>query len=60
MEPKDHHTIHPEFPTKAFKAHKVYYLNEPSEENTYADIEAVYQCLETEYGISQEDIILLK
>jgi hypothetical protein len=27
MEPKDHHTIHPEFPTKAFKAHKVYYLN---------------------------------
>lgn len=30
----------------------------PSEENTYADIEAVYQCLETEYGISQEDIIL--
>ncbi|XP_008661314.1 uncharacterized isoform X1 [Zea mays] len=31
---------------------------QPSEENTYADIEAVYQCLETEYGISQEDIIL--
>uniref|UniRef100_A0A0E0LRK8 Serine aminopeptidase S33 domain-containing protein n=1 Tax=Oryza punctata TaxID=4537 RepID=A0A0E0LRK8_ORYPU len=30
----------------------------PSEENTYADIEAVYQCLETEYGISQEDLIL--
>ncbi|PWZ44061.1 hypothetical protein Zm00014a_035026 [Zea mays] len=28
MEPKDHHTIHPEFPTKAFKARKVYYLNE--------------------------------
>jgi pimeloyl-ACP methyl ester carboxylesterase len=31
---------------------------QPTEENTYADIEAVYQCLETEYGISQEDIIL--
>uniref|UniRef100_A0A1D1Y995 Abhydrolase domain-containing protein FAM108B1 n=1 Tax=Anthurium amnicola TaxID=1678845 RepID=A0A1D1Y995_9ARAE len=31
---------------------------EPSEYNTYADIEAVYQCLETEYGISQEDLIL--
>jgi pimeloyl-ACP methyl ester carboxylesterase len=31
---------------------------QPNEENTYADIEAVYQCLETEYGISQEDIIL--
>ncbi|CAL8155687.1 unnamed protein product [Prunus armeniaca] len=35
-------------------------LNEiqPSEENTYADIEAVYECLETEYGVSQEDLIL--
>ncbi|XP_044466188.1 alpha/beta hydrolase domain-containing protein 17B-like [Mangifera indica] len=30
----------------------------PSESNTYADIEAVYQCLQTEYGISQEDLIL--
>nr|POE50961.1 protein abhd17c [Quercus suber] len=30
----------------------------PSESNTYSDIEAVYQCLETEYGISQEDLIL--
>ncbi|KAL8112731.1 uncharacterized protein LOC141663800 [Apium graveolens] len=30
----------------------------PSEHNTYADIEAVYECLETQYGISQEDIIL--
>ncbi|URE19747.1 abhydrolase domain-containing protein [Musa troglodytarum] len=30
----------------------------PSEYNTYADIEAVYQCLQTEYGISQEDLIL--
>ncbi|XP_023769558.1 uncharacterized protein LOC111918122 [Lactuca sativa] len=30
----------------------------PSEMNTYADIEAVYECLETEYGVSQEDIIL--
>lgn len=30
----------------------------PSEANTYADIEAAYQCLQTEYGISQEDIIL--
>ncbi|XP_028116820.1 alpha/beta hydrolase domain-containing protein 17B-like isoform X1 [Camellia sinensis] len=31
---------------------------EPSESNTYADIDAVYECLETEYGISQEDLIL--
>ncbi|XP_021665695.2 uncharacterized protein LOC110654117 isoform X2 [Hevea brasiliensis] len=30
----------------------------PSESNTYADIEAVYQCLQTEYGVCQEDIIL--
>ncbi|KAG9453012.1 hypothetical protein H6P81_005916 [Aristolochia fimbriata] len=30
----------------------------PSESNTYADIEAIYQCLETQYGISQEDLIL--
>ncbi|KAH7514893.1 hypothetical protein FEM48_Zijuj11G0138600 [Ziziphus jujuba var. spinosa] len=30
----------------------------PSESNTYADIEAVYECLETEYGISQENLIL--
>ncbi|XP_050375813.1 uncharacterized protein LOC126793359 isoform X2 [Argentina anserina] len=30
----------------------------PSEENTYADIEAVYECLQTEYGVSQEDLIL--
>ncbi|KAI3469192.1 hypothetical protein Pfo_025855 [Paulownia fortunei] len=31
---------------------------EPSEYDTYADIEAVYECLQTEYGISQEDLIL--
>ena len=30
----------------------------PSESNTYADIEVVYQCLQSEYGISQEDLIL--
>ncbi|CAI9755323.1 unnamed protein product [Fraxinus pennsylvanica] len=30
----------------------------PSEYDTYADIEAVYECLQTEYGISQEDLIL--
>ncbi|PIA43441.1 hypothetical protein AQUCO_01900082v1 [Aquilegia coerulea] len=30
----------------------------PSEYDTYADIEAVYECLETEYGVSQEDMIL--
>ncbi|XP_076898402.1 uncharacterized protein LOC143551954, partial [Bidens hawaiensis] len=30
----------------------------PSEHNTYADIEAVYECLQTEYGVSQEDLIL--
>ncbi|KAI9125265.1 hypothetical protein K1719_003881 [Acacia pycnantha] len=30
----------------------------PSESNTYADIEAIYECLETQYGVSQEDLIL--
>lgn len=31
---------------------------QPSESNTYADIEAIYECLETRYGVSQEDLIL--
>ncbi|KAL3598791.1 hypothetical protein D5086_006709 [Populus alba] len=30
----------------------------PSESNTYADIEAVYEFLQTQYGVSQEDLIL--
>ncbi|KAL6221574.1 hypothetical protein ACLB2K_004970 [Fragaria x ananassa] len=30
----------------------------PSEFNTYYDIEAVYNCLKTEYGVKQEDLIL--
>ncbi|KAL0927534.1 hypothetical protein M5K25_001710 [Dendrobium thyrsiflorum] len=30
----------------------------PSESNTYADIEAIYECLQTEYGVSQEDLVL--
>ncbi|KAI3435312.1 uncharacterized protein J3R85_006242 [Psidium guajava] len=30
----------------------------PSENNTYADIEAAYKCLEENYGAKQEDIIL--
>ncbi|XP_024008287.1 uncharacterized protein LOC18991847 isoform X2 [Eutrema salsugineum] len=30
----------------------------PSEYDTYADIEAVYECLQTEYGVDQEDLIL--
>ena len=33
-------------------------LVQPSEGNTYADIEAVYQFLQTEYGTCQEDLIL--
>lgn len=31
---------------------------QPSEHNTYADIEAAYKCLEESYGAKQEDIIL--
>ncbi|XXG72780.1 hypothetical protein AAC387_Pa07g1798 [Persea americana] len=30
----------------------------PSEQNTYADIEAAYRCLEETYGANEEDIIL--
>ncbi|ONK81772.1 uncharacterized protein A4U43_C01F32720 [Asparagus officinalis] len=30
----------------------------PTEYNTYADIEAVYECLQEKYGIAEEDIIL--
>ncbi|CAL5369279.1 unnamed protein product [Camellia sinensis] len=30
----------------------------PSEQNTYADTEAVYKCLEESYGAKQENIIL--
>jgi acetyl esterase/lipase len=31
---------------------------QPSEQNTYADIEAVYRCLIETYGAREEDIIL--
>lgn len=31
---------------------------QPSEHNTYSDIEAAYKCLEESYGAKQEDIIL--
>ncbi|GLU10882.1 hypothetical protein SLE2022_276590 [Rubroshorea leprosula] len=30
----------------------------PSEQNTYADIEAVYRCLREKYGVKEEDCIL--
>eukprot|EP01018_Ginkgo_biloba_P005430 Gb_11105 [translate_table: standard] len=30
----------------------------PTEFNTYDDIEAVYQCLERDYGVGQEDLVL--
>uniref|UniRef100_A0A2N9EUI3 Serine aminopeptidase S33 domain-containing protein n=1 Tax=Fagus sylvatica TaxID=28930 RepID=A0A2N9EUI3_FAGSY len=30
----------------------------PSEQDTYADIEAAYKCLEETYGVKEEDIIL--
>ncbi|EOA40519.1 hypothetical protein CARUB_v10009249mg [Capsella rubella] len=30
----------------------------PSEYDTYADIEAVYECLQTDYGVDQEDLVL--
>jgi len=33
-------------------------LWQPSEFNTYYDIEAVYHCLKREYGVKQEELIL--
>lgn len=30
----------------------------PSEYNTYADIEAAYKCLEDQYGVKEEDVVL--
>ncbi|KAL9226486.1 hypothetical protein vseg_002293 [Gypsophila vaccaria] len=30
----------------------------PSEQNTYADIEAVYRCLVEKYGVKEEDVVL--
>lgn len=31
---------------------------QPSEYNTYADIEAAYKCLEDQYGVKEEDVVL--
>lgn len=36
----------------------IYSVVQPSEHNTYADIEAAYKCLQENYGAKQEDIIL--
>lgn len=34
------------------------FLGQPSEQNTYADIEAAYRCLVERYGTKEEDVIL--
>lgn len=33
-------------------------ISQPSELNTYYDIEAVYNCLKNEHGVKEEDVIL--
>lgn len=33
-------------------------MKQPSEQNTYADIEAAYSCLKDKYGVREEDVIL--
>jgi dipeptidyl aminopeptidase/acylaminoacyl peptidase len=38
--------------------HSFYLILQPSEQNTYADIEAVYRCLIETYGAAEENIIL--
>lgn len=44
---------------ESFKSHlRPNIVLQPSEQNTYADIEAAYKCLEESYGTKQEDIIL--
>lgn len=35
----------------------VFFL-QPTEQNTYADIEAAYECLQQTYGVKEEDVIL--
>lgn len=34
------------------------FFQQPSEQNTYSDIEAVYRCLEEKYGVKEQDVIL--
>lgn len=34
------------------------FYQQPSEQNTYSDIEAVYRCLEEKYGVKEQDVIL--
>ena len=36
----------------------IYAFLQPSEQNTYSDIEAAYKCLEENYGTKQENVIL--
>ncbi|KAK6255853.1 hypothetical protein SCA6_017158 [Theobroma cacao] len=36
----------------------IFCLLQPTEQNTYADIEAVYRCLGEKYGVKEEDVIL--
>ena len=44
--------------TEASSKVDVFFVWQPSEQNTYEDIEATYKCLEESYGTKQEDIIL--
>lgn len=43
---------------EGFSDTSLYAFLQPSEHNTYADIEAAYKCLEERYGAKQENIIL--
>lgn len=43
---------------EGFSDASLYAFLQPSEHNTYADIEAAYKCLEERYGAKQENIIL--
>jgi hypothetical protein len=39
-------------------SHPFFLLKQPTEYNTYADIEAAYKCLKEKYGVKDEQLIL--
>ncbi|KAF1859832.1 hypothetical protein Lal_00028015 [Lupinus albus] len=43
---------------KSVNSTMYYFYGQPSEQNTYADIEAAYKCLQEKYGAKEEDIVL--
>ena len=38
--------------------YSIFFLEQPTECNTYADIDAAYKCLKENYGVNDEQLIL--